>query len=423
MRRVVVWRLVGVGAGLLALVAAAACTSPATLTPAAKKAAQTIPPPLPSSLDVVPAANAQRVSPANPVSAALANGELVTAVLKGSDGKTVPGQFDPAMATWHSTAELAYDTTYTFSVTGSGKDGKQYNETRTFTTVQPDNLTMPYFRANDAMSLNGGIFGVGQPVILHFDESIPNRAAAEKSLFVETDPPGIVGGWYWIDSQDVHWRPRDYWPSGTKVTVYANVYGVNLGGGLYGQANQSASFTIGDSHIAIADAVTHHMKVYIDGQQVMTINGHDVSAGIPVSMGKGGTETTPEGVTINFNTNSGPHVVLEKYEHIIMRSDSFGIVDKTDPNYYVANIAKALRISGDGEFVHLADWNIPQQGHVNTSHGCINVGPNYIYWFYDTFRAGDIVDVTGTPLHLALTNGLGDWTLSWAQWQKGSALD
>jgi lipoprotein-anchoring transpeptidase ErfK/SrfK len=98
-------------------------------------------------------------------------------------------------------------------------------------------------------------------------------------------------------------------------------------------------------------------------------------------------------------------------------------VDKTDPNYYVANIAKAVRISGDGEFVHLADWNIPQQGHVNTSHGCINVGPDYIYWFYNTFRAGDIVDVTGTPLNLALTNGLGDWTLSWAQWQKGSALN
>jgi lipoprotein-anchoring transpeptidase ErfK/SrfK len=334
----------------------------------------------------------------------------------------VAGTYDPAKATWHSTAELAYNTTYTFSVTGTGKDGKQYNETHTFTTVQPNNLTMPYFQANSAMSLNGGVFGVGQPIIVHFDESITNRAAAEKSLVVETDPPGIVGGWYWIDSSTVHWRPRDYWPAGTKVSVFANVYGVNLGGGLYGQANQAASFTVGDSHIAVADAKTHHMKVYINGVQVTSINGHDVTAGIPVSMGKGGTETTPEGVTIDFNTNSGVHVVMMKYEKYEMTSASFGIVDKSDPNWYDAMIGKAIRISNDGEFVHLADWNIPQQGHVNTSHGCINVGPNYIYWFYDNFGAGDIVNVTGTPKKLDKRNGLGDWVVSWDDWLKGSAL-
>jgi lipoprotein-anchoring transpeptidase ErfK/SrfK len=125
---------------------------------------------------------------------------------------------------------------------------------------------------------------------------------------------------------------------------------------------------------------------------------------------------------IDFTTNSGPHVIMQKFEHVIMRSDSFGITDPHDPNYYIANVGKALQISGDGEYVHLADWNIPQQGHVNTSHGCINVGPTYIYWIYDTFGAGDVVDVTGTNRHLDLRNGLGDWTLGWDAWQKGSAL-
>jgi lipoprotein-anchoring transpeptidase ErfK/SrfK len=199
------------------------------------------------------------------------------------------------------------------------------------------------------------------------------------------------------------------------------VYGKDLGGGLFGQEDRTASFTIGKSKIAKADAGTKHMKIYIDGQQVTNIAGKDVTAGIPVSMGKGGTEKTATG-TVDFTTNSGPHVVTVKQDVYRMTSASFGITDPKSPNFYDAQIKKAVRISGDGEFVHLADWNIPQQGKVNTSHGCINVAPVFINWFYDTFGAGDIVDVTGTSRHLDVRNGLGDWVLSWDQWQKGSAL-
>ena len=79
-----------------------------------------------------------------------------------------------------------------------------------------------------------------------------------------------------------------------------------------------------------------------------------------------------------------------------------------------------MRISCSGEFVHLADWNIPEHGKENTSHGCINVAPAYIYWFYDPFNPGDVVDVVNTAASW-VTDGLGDWTLNWADWVKGSA--
>ena len=82
--------------------------------------------------------------------------------------------------------------------------------------------------------LDGGTFGVGQPIVVWFDEPIKDKAAAEKRCSVTTDPP-VDGGWHWIDDREVHWRPKEYWPAGTKVTVTANVYGKNLGGGLYGQ--------------------------------------------------------------------------------------------------------------------------------------------------------------------------------------------
>ena len=48
---------------------------------------------------------------------------------------------------------------------------------------------MPYLRANVSTLLDGGTFGVGQPVVVWFDEPIKDKAAAERTLTVTTDPP------------------------------------------------------------------------------------------------------------------------------------------------------------------------------------------------------------------------------------------
>jgi lipoprotein-anchoring transpeptidase ErfK/SrfK len=284
-------------------------------------------------------------------------------------------------------------------------------------------MTLPYLRANVGTLLNGGTFGTGQPITVWFDERISNKAAAEKTLSVTTDPPGIVGGWYWMDDHEVHWRPKDYWPVNTKVTVTAKVYGKDMGGGIYGQQDVTASFQIeAHSHLAVADHDTHRMKVYQDGVQITKIAGNDVTAGIPISMGKGGSETEPSGVVVDFRTNSGPHVITLSYDVYRMTSASFGITDPKSPNFYDVDIKKAMRISGDGEFVHSRDWDVSQMGVYNTSHGCINVPVAYMNWFYTTFIAGDVVDVTGTGKNLDPRNGLGDWMISWDNWLKGSAL-
>jgi lipoprotein-anchoring transpeptidase ErfK/SrfK len=367
------------------------------------------------------AADAKDVSPTDQVTVQLLHGTLETVSLTNPQGRAVKGEFDAAKSMWSTAEELGYDRTYTLSVVGVGLDGQRHEETRRFTTVKPSNYTLPYLRANVGTLLDGGTFGVGQPVVVWFDEPIKDRAEAERSLTVTSDPP-VVGAWRWNGNREVHWRPKEYWPSGTKVTVEAKVYGKHFGGGLYGQEDRKATFTIGKSKIAIADSKTKRMKVYIDGQQITKINGRDVTAGIPISMGKGGTEVSATGAVIDYWTRSGPHVVTTKHEVYRMTSASFGITDKTSPNYYDEKIKKSIRISGAGEFVHLADWNIPAHGKYNTSHGCINVAPAYIYWFYDQFGAGDVVDVKNTPKKLPWTDGLGDWVLSWEEWQKGSAL-
>ena len=206
-------------------------------------------------------------------------------------------------------------------------------------------MTLPYLRANVGTLLNGGTFGVGQPITVWFDERISDKAAAERTLTVTTDPPGVVGGWYWMDDHEVHWRPKDYWPTNTKVTVTAKVYGKDLGGGLYGQQDVSATFTIAEhSHLAVADHDTKMMKVYIDGVQVTSIAGHDVTAGIPISMGKGGSETQASGVVVDFRTNSGPHVVTLKLRRV---PDDLGQLRHHRPE--VAELLRHQHQEGDAD--------------------------------------------------------------------------
>lgn len=371
-------------------------SSPTPTTPAAP----------PAKLTLSPKTGTTGLSPSTPITVRTLGGTLTAVQLRNSGGKAVAGKAAANGLSWASSEPLGYGKTYTLTAIATNADGKKTTAKSTFTTVTPGNFTMPSFGALD----NGGTFGVGMPVTVHFDEPIPNRAAAERALSVTTTPH-VNGAWYWIDDQNVHYRGMSYWRPGTKITVSAKVYGVSMGNGLYGQADKSASFTIGRSQVAIVNDSTHMMVVYINGAKFKSI---------PVSMGRGGSINV-KGRTIDFWTRSGPHVVLEKYAVKKMSSASYGLpVDS--PLGYEEDIPLATRISGLGEFVHSAPWSVGDQGVRNVSHGCLNISPANARWFYDTFRYGDIVDVRGTGHPLALTDGLGDWTISWTAWLKGSAL-
>jgi len=414
-------RIVGVAAVVLALAAATGCSQGASAHWRNAGEAQDIPSgeaggqpkKAPGEFKITPASNATDVSVLDPATVTAQDATLDSVTVSNPDGKPVAGDLAADHKSWQSSEHFGYGKEYTVVAKGTNSAGEAIDQTSKFTTLKPKNQTMPYLRANGIHLLKERTtYGVGQPVVVWFDEKITDKAAAQKLLDIDTSPH-VDGSWSWISSQEVHWRPMAYWKSGTSVTVKASVYGKDLGGGTYGQSDVSASFKIGQSKIAIADYNTKMMQVFFDGQLVKTI---------PVSMGKGGTVTGSNSQPVNYWTNGGAHVVIGKTPTTRMTSASYGIKDPKDPNFYDEVVKLTVQISYSGEYVHLADWNIPLHGRVNSSHGCINVGPAYAQWFYDNFNSGDVVDVKGSPVTLSESNGLGDWTVSWAQWTKGSAL-
>jgi lipoprotein-anchoring transpeptidase ErfK/SrfK len=361
----------------------------------------------------VSAAGLTDVNVLDPVNVTVQDAALETVTVSNPDGKQVAGEFDEGKKSWHTTEHFGYGKEYTVLAVGTNSAGQRIEQTAKFTTFKPKNLTLPYVQANATQLIqNGGTYGVGQPVIVHWDEPITDKAAAQKALQVTTSPQ-VEGAWHWASNQELQYRPREYWKPGTSITVKATIYGKDLGGGVYGQSDVSASFKIGQSKVAIADSNTRTMQVYIDGQLVRTI---------PVSLGMGGETTGANGKVIDFWTRSGPHVVIGKAPVTHMSSASYGLTDKTSKFYYDEDIKQTVQITYDGEYLHLADWNIPQHGHTNTSHGCINIGPANATWVYENFGPGDVVDVKNTPKQLQLWQSPGGWSMSWDEWVKGSAL-
>jgi lipoprotein-anchoring transpeptidase ErfK/SrfK len=379
---------------------AASPSAPApTTTPAAE----------PARLVISPRTGTTGQSVAAPVTVKAVGGTVSGVTLRNEAGEEVKGTLNSDRTTWTSAEALGYDNSYSLSAVAANADGKTVRAASSFETVQPRTLTLPYlFPGND-----GGpkTVGVGQPVQVRFDEPIADKAAAEKALTVTTSPH-VDGAWHWFSDQVVHWRPKTYWAPGTKVTVRAGVYGLNVGDDVYGQQDATAAFTIGASKIFTIDDRTHLGAV--------RINGKVAKSGIPVSMGRGGSYTV-DGQTIYFTTQSGPHIVAEKYPVKRMTSASYGL-PKDTPLGYDENISLAVRISPDGEFTHSAPWSVWAQGKQNTSHGCVNLSPANAQWVYSRFSYGDIVDIKNTGVDLPFAPGYDEWGASWAKWVAGSAL-
>ncbi|MGY1820818.1 Ig-like domain-containing protein [Geodermatophilus sp. SYSU D00079] len=353
----------------------------------------------PVSLQVAPADGSVDVSPVVPVEISVTDGELTEVTVVDGAGAAVTGAVadspeDPATDVWTPDAPLAYGTSYTLTATAAGEDEQPVEATTTFTTVTPAAVSTPSIGP-----LDGQTVGVGMPIRVWFDDPVVDKAAVESHLRVTSSTP-TDGVWNWFSDTEVHFRPSQYWPANTDVTLEADLYGVSFGDGVWGEKDRTVSFSIGARHVSIADASTHTMEVYDGDQLVQTW---------PMSAG------SPDNPSYN-----GPHVVTEMNRDRVMDSSTYGVpVDS--PGGYRTPVEYAVRISDSGEFVHAAPWSVGQQGRANVSHGCINLSTERAAWFFQFSQPGDIVEIRGSSAG-TLRSAVYDWTIPWEEWRAGSAL-
>ncbi len=364
----------------------------------------------PAQVTITPGPNAHGVDPVAHVMVKADAGTLTDVRMVNEGGKSIQGVMTPDNTVWKPTVPLGYGRTYTLTVTSRGPNSVASSQVSSFITLQPSNQTKVSFTTTSEAALrDGGTYGVGTVVVAHFDERIADRAAAERQLTVTTNPK-VDGSWFWVDDQNPRWRPEHYYAPGTTVTAEAKIYGIALGGGLFGQDDSRVSFRIGDAHISIADDATKQVSVFDNEALVRSM---------PTSMGMGGTENVG-GKTISLWTPPGIYTVLDKGNPVVMDSSTFGL-PKNSRLGYRETINYATRISTDGIYLHELDATVGAQGHQDTSHGCLNLNANNAKWFYDFSVPGDVVEVRNSGSALTLEQN-GDRTLSWDQWRQGSAL-
>ncbi len=334
------------------------------------------------------------VSPGMPLTFKVDDGKFTTVTLVNQQGSPVAGNLAADGRTWETAEVLGYGKTYRLTADAIGLGGAN-TTTLSFTTSSPNNQTKPYLIPGE-----GEVVGIGQPVAIQFDENIPDRKAVQDAIKITANPP-VEGAFYWVNNREVRWRPEHFWAPGTKVDIQVNVYGKNLGNGLYGQDNITSHFVVGDAVIFTADDNTHQVVVEQNGQVVRTM---------PTSMGK---DSTP--------TDNGVYIVADRHEKIIMDSSTYGVAVNSSDGYRTP-VDFATRISYSGIFFHSAPWSVGAQGYSNTSHGCLNLSPANAQWVFNFAKRGDITIVKNTVGGtLSGTDGLGDWNIPWSEWKAGNA--
>jgi lipoprotein-anchoring transpeptidase ErfK/SrfK len=322
-------------------------------------------------------------------------GRLREVRVSGAGGRRLAGRLAEDGRSWVSTGALAPATRYRVVADAVDDAGTATRRQTTFTTLRP----RAELRAS-VMPLDGETVGVGLPIGVWFNEPVADRAAVERRLQVASSKP-VTGAWHWFADNEVHYRPKAYWPSGSRVTFRARLAGADAGRGVWGVADRTIRFRIGQRRVSVVDVRTHRMRVTAGGRTLRTL---------PVSTGRE-----------RYPTTNGVHFVLEKTPVKVMDSSTIGI-PRGSPGGYYQRVAWSVRISNSGEFVHAAPWSTGSQGRANVSHGCVNLSTANAAWFYRQTRRGDVVEVRGSPKRPGDSFGVADWNMSWRRWLAGSAL-
>lgn len=364
----------------------------------------------PARMAMAPADGATGVAPAEPITVTVFNSEIDEVTVTGADGSIIRGVIADDKHSWTATDRPKYGVKYNVAGTATAADGTHQPLAGAFTTVEPKET----MRAAVQIP-SGQTVGIAAPIVVTFAAAVANRAAAERNLHVtatdaDDQPIDIEGSWGWMQDEDiqgdgtkqsrVHFRPKEFWPAGTKVHLEANLYGVNYGDG-WGREDVVRDFTIGPALKVVAKVESHRLLVVQDDK---VIENFPVAYGMPASVDDGRT------------TVSGVHVITEKFD----------LKELCNPKYGYCGFKAywAVRMNNNGEFIH-ANQEVADKGLLgkeNVSHGCVNMSLKDAETFYNMVYYGVPVDVEDTGVPMTQADYIWDWTVPYTQWKTFSAL-
>ncbi|MFC8538521.1 Ig-like domain-containing protein [Streptomyces sp. NPDC057249] len=331
-----------------------------------------------------------------PVTVTLAAGKLREVTVTAGKGGALTGRISADGRTWTSDRMAAPGTAYRVEA----HDTAGSRDTASFTTRAADKVN----KLTLAPGKNTTV-GIAQPLSIVFDNPVKDKAAVEKALKVSTSNH-TEGSWGWLRDYSgrdrVDWRPKEYWKSGTRITLDAELNGVDSGpeGGFFVR-DYATTFTVGASQVVKVDLDRHRLALERDGRTVMDV---------PVSGG------TPGGDKRSWR---GTAVLMAKEGTINMRSETVGL-----GHTYDKMVDYSMRLTWSGMYAHAAPWNAAYFGRANHSSGCVGMSDADAAALYRQARVGDPFEITGaeTKGTVAEGNGYGAWNVSWDAWRTRSAL-
>ncbi|WP_185992971.1 Ig-like domain-containing protein [Streptomyces sp. 130] len=331
-----------------------------------------------------------------PVTVTLAAGKLREVSVTAGEGGALTGRISADGRTWTSDRVAAPGTAYRVEA----RDTSGGSDTASFTTRAADKVN----KLTLAPGKNTTV-GIAQPLSIVFDNPVEDKAAVEKALKVSTSNH-TEGSWGWLRDYSgrdrVDWRPKEYWKSGTRITLDAELNGVDSGpeGGFFVR-DYATTFTVGARQVVKVDLDRHRLALERDGRTVMDV---------PVSGG------TPGGDKRSWR---GTAVLMAKEGTINMRSETVGL-----GHTYDKMVDYSMRLTWSGMYAHAAPWNAAYFGRANHSSGCVGMSDADAAALYRQARVGDPFEITGaeTKGTVAEGNGYGAWNVSWDAWRTRSAL-
>ena len=341
-------------------------------------------------LDISPGPDTTAADPAKGITVTAEDGGKIGSVTVSSGGGKIAGTMNAAGTKWHSTWALDPSTSYTVIASGTDGQGHPVTKTSTFKTLTPDKTF-----ATEIYEGYDQTYGIGMPIMLIFNQPITDEAAVERSLEITTSKP-VVGSWFWDGDEHLDFRPRDYWPADTTVSFDGHFAGVEGGDGMYGTADLTQTFDIGQSVVAVASTNTHKTQVYVGGQLAYTW---------PISTGRA-TMPTPDGT----------YLTVQKGNPVRMIGGTKGT-----SGYYNELVNWAVRFTYSGDYYHSAPWSVVNQGYTNVSHGCVNLSPADAETYYNMAVPGDPITITSSTKGGNWDDGWTEWFDDWTQYLSGSA--